>query len=853
MRRFLLYAVISFCLLLATLFIFRSPLSIAAANYFLTQQQGRLSCLEWSPSDFTTIHISKVCFSNEQADVHGENITITTKSIEIAYVKVKHKPIASGSNPATMTPLSLPLIADRPLVSIDKLNVESPVLRQPLSLSIHESELDRFSLSGDILAQVIVYSDKVNLNADLQSQGIKPYLPSQLKALAGQLSATFDGIQAVTSVSLDASILDRTLDECDITARVVGELSGSWDLNVQSGGADLSSLDIKLDALACEKLQRYQQSASIDLLSTSWRVVLPEPINIAFNSVEIPALTLEDNNGATALKLKNLSLDVNGQIVQTDIQLSHQNPQIGWLELQSKLSLQNNTLSLEGDWLFSSEEVRLPQGLKVQDVVSQGDYVLKGVVGEIISVDLATQSSVGKVTNSQAQLNNTELNLTTHVSVDMKQLVDGIAQALQVDVLNTQLSAERYQVQDVSGKHVLLESAVSFDQDKQFKSQLEFQVGSFKKAEVRGKDVTHTLTLQGEFKDNKVSAEVDGETHLGLVATPQLSFRHVVLTSAGLLAEQASLEHVLHLDDFEMLIKQQVDQQLHHLTVRVPEQSFLTLTPILTQFEPKLQLSEGTISATLQGNVNQQAFSFNAVLEEGGILYDSHYLSGLNIPVAGKVNAGAIAFEDSQIDIREVRSGAVLENFSAILSSYEGEPMLSNISANIFDGQLFAKGIKLSNQDQSFLVEAKNWDLAVIAKAAKNAGVELSGRVHGHLPVSVVDGLFEIDGGKLNNIDVGLLSIENNASVEALKAQQPSLETAFGMLERLNIEKLSSDVNMSSDGWLDLAVQITGVNEQQAEPQPINFNYTHKENIFQLFRALRLSDEITKEVENALN
>ncbi|MBQ4839123.1 YdbH domain-containing protein [Pseudoalteromonas luteoviolacea] len=853
MRRYLLYAVISFCLLLATLFIFRTPLSIAVANHFLTQEQGRMSCLAWSPVGFTEIHISKVCFSNEQADVYGENITVTTKSVEIAHLKVKHKPIVSGSTPAVMTPLSLPLIADRPLVSIKKLHLESPVLRQPLSVSVHEAELNSFTLNGDILAQVLVYNDKVNLNADLQSQGIKPYLPSQLKALAGQLSATFDGIQADTSVSLDASILDRTLDECDITARVVGGLSGSWDLNARSGGADLSSLDIKLDALACDKLQRYQQSAPIGLLSTSWRVVLPKPLNISSNSAEIPALTLEDNNGATAINLKNLSLDVGEQVVQTDIQLSHHNPQLGWLELQSKLGIRNKTLSLEGDWLLSSEEVRLPQDLKVQDFVSQGDYVLKGEVGQTVSFDLATQSSMGKIANSQAQLDNTELNLTTHVNVDMKQLADGILQALQVDVFKTQFSAERYQVQDVSGKHVLLNSAVSFDEDKQFTGQLEFQVGSFKKAEVRGKDVTHTLTLNGEFKDNKVNAEVDGETHLGLVATPQLSFRQVVLTSAGLLAEQTSLEHVLHLDDFEMLVKQQVDQQLHHLTVMVPEQSFLTLKPILTQFEPKLQLSEGTISATLQGDVNEQSFTFNAALEEGGILYDSHYLSGLNIPVAGKINAGKIAFEDSQIDIREVRSGAVLENFKAILSSSEGDPMLSNISANIFDGQLFTKQIKLTNQDQSFLVEANNWDLAVIANAAKNAGVELSGRVHGQLPVAVVGGLFEINGGKLNNIDIGLLSIENNESVEALKAQQPSLETAFGMLERLNIEKLSSDVNMSSDGWLDLAVQITGVNEQQAEPQPINFNYTHKENIFQLFRALRLSDEITNEVEKALN
>jgi len=206
---------------------------------------------------------------------------------------------------------------------------------------------------------------------------------------------------------------------------------------------------------------------------------------------------------------------------------------------------------------------------------------------------------------------------------------------------------------------------------------------------------------------------------------------------------------------------------------------------------------------------------------------------------------------DTTLDVAEVRSGAVLTDLSARLSTQQGTLALKDIHAKIFDGDVTAEQVTLSQSDQRFLIEAHNWDLALISDAGKSAGVELRGRVSGELPVLIEQGEIAITHGKLRNIDVGFLSIENNESVEALKSHQAGIDTAFSLLESLDIEKLSSDVTLSPDGWLDLAVEIAGVNAQAQ--QPINFNYTHSENIFQLFRALRLSDEITNEVEKALN
>jgi hypothetical protein len=128
--------------------------------------------------------------------------------------------------------------------------------------------------------------------------------------------------------------------------------------------------------------------------------------------------------------------------------------------------------------------------------------------------------------------------------------------------------------------------------------------------------------------------------------------------------------------------------------------------------------------------------------------------------------------------------------------------------------------------------------------------VELTGRVSGELPVEVHDGKVSIIDGKLYNLGSGMLSVSENASVNALKAQQPQLKTVIGLLDNLDIDTLRSDVALTQDGWLTLGVNIKGENKSQA--QPVNFNYTHHENIYTLFKALRLNDEISQQVEKAL-
>ena len=206
-----------------------------------------------------------------------------------------------------------------------------------------------------------------------------------------------------------------------------------------------------------------------------------------------------------------------------------------------------------------------------------------------------------------------------------------------------------------------------------------------------------------------------------------------------------------------------------------------------------------------------------------------------NFTSRGTLSSAAIQLQPTTLTIAEVRSGVVLENIRAELSSENNQPRLRNIGADIFAGTLNIDELKLSEQPQRFNVTLDKLSLGLLAEAGRDAGVELQGLISGELAVQASDAGIEITAGEVRNVGEGLLKVQENASINALKQQQPSLKTVITVLDELTIEQLNSGVTLGADGWLDLDVKIAGINKRQQ--QPVNFNYTHSENVFTLLRA----------------
>ncbi len=309
--------------------------------------------------------------------------------------------------------------------------------------------------------------------------------------------------------------------------------------------------------------------------------------------------------------------------------------------------------------------------------------------------------------------------------------------------------------------------------------------------------------------------------------------------------------HVINIDGVKALLEHQYSSLKHPAQIHVPTQQLTQLQPYIDALLPNLKITHGNFYAVLEGDLSTRIFTLDGSVQNGSALFNERLIQNATIDVFGLLSSANIQLKPTTLSVEELRAGVIVQAITGQLLSEAGVAKLKDINAQVFAGNVGVDEVSLVPTPQVVQVSLDKLSLDLIAASGHDAGVELKGLISGTLPVQLSSSSVRIDSGKIHSVGEGLLKVENNASINALKEQQPSLQTVIGVLDELTIEQLSSGVNLSEDGWLDLDVKITGINKLQQ--QPVNFNYTHSENVFTLLRALRLSDEITREVENALN
>nr|WP_246283141.1 YdbH domain-containing protein [Marinifaba aquimaris] len=202
----------------------------------------------------------------------------------------------------------------------------------------------------------------------------------------------------------------------------------------------------------------------------------------------------------------------------------------------------------------------------------------------------------------------------------------------------------------------------------------------------------------------------------------------------------------------------------------------------------------------------------------------------------------------SEFSIAHVFTGLELYQLKGqLISNQAKEIELRHLSGVVFDGQFQSSPIALNDQPQQLNLTITDVESGKILALEKQSGISVQGKLSGQLPVFLSPDNIEIKSGKLVNSSAGQLRIENNAAFEAVKQKQPALAEVLSLLEYLDFETLNSDVSLSKDGWLTLDMALMGFNAKAQ--QEVNFNYTHRENVFTLMKALRMGDVIKDKVQ----
>ena len=297
-----------------------------------------------------------------------------------------------------------------------------------------------------------------------------------------------------------------------------------------------------------------------------------------------------------------------------------------------------------------------------------------------------------------------------------------------------------------------------------------------------------------------------------------------------------------------------------------------SLPDLLAATKPfySLPLAVKLASGSAQANfaANRAASGLDYSVELG-----AENVAGLAQGVAfSGVQAGVeIAFEDGRfttpapltVSAAQVSAGVAAENFrlAAALQGSKGANtslatatwQLQTLTADLFDGEVQLAEpalITLPELGNRLLFRVSNVQLASILGLYRDQGIDGNGVLNGVIPVILESDGVRVDRGEITAAAPGG-SIRYAHGLDLANANQ-QLAMTLGLLENFHYRVLDVTTDFRPSGDLVLAVRLEGRNPDRFEGQQVNFNINFEENIFQLFKVLRLTDELTTKIEGKL-
>lgn len=170
-------------------------------------------------------------------------------------------------------------------------------------------------------------------------------------------------------------------------------------------------------------------------------------------------------------------------------------------------------------------------------------------------------------------------------------------------------------------------------------------------------------------------------------------------------------------------------------------------------------------------------------------------------------------------------------------------------SGDMLDGRFLLPEFVLKLHDKSYgYLLLQGLSLETFLQEQPQVGVKANGLFDGVLPAELVDGKVTIEGGKLAaRAPGGLIEVAGNPAMDQLELSQPYLGLVFTALEHLNYSELASTFDMTPSGEAVINIGVKG-NSRGIE-RPVHLNYTHQENLIQLYKSTQISNQLQNKIE----
>lgn len=805
-RKIMMILIISLLVLFVMLVVaygFRASLTKSYLTPYLEQYGVQLSCAKWHVQGANSVYADKLCFRYQGHTVTLVGVSLTQQQIHIQQLDMQlaDKQMPHSPNGAPATALKLDLPTKRPLVVIDKISIKHAQLLRPLNLSVRERSLNHFTLLGDMHAQIKLQPNQISAAYQLNETILHVLpIPMQLEVEAFELTgnANYTGTKVEADGDFTGQWSALFAPHCELQGAQQGKVSVSYQ--AQQLQVDASQLNTQLrPTQRCFNANTPVLEPYISPIQhASWQVALRDKLHFAnqkLSTEQLSLIALTGKSNTTAqVQLNQPQWRLNTQQLHSQYQLTYHQPQKFALNVNGKL----NEQQISGTSTLNVSQNQQVFGVTAKKIsaTTQFNYVFTQ------QGELTGQVNIGSL---------------AYQNTRVKQLKLAIAAQLQGSQLNAngqwQSSEIQQQAKPQQNKHI--------------------------------KHAKQHYQLEVDMQNQQAKAELT--TYLPIIEHAPIKLRDATISSQLRFAnQQLTTTHQLKWQQVNATAQYTWSATKQPFQFTLPSISVSAFNSVLKQISPEATLTQGTVSASANGELTVKNAQWQFALNNVSGLYQDYLFNNLQTAPQGNLNSGGLQLKPTNFTLQELRAGTVVNNIKGKLSWLK-QGRLSDITGDVLSGSMALEQILLTDKPQTSQLTLRNIDAAELLALEPQTGISVTGKLGADLPLSLSPKGVTVNNGKLFNQGEGHLAITNNAAFDGIKAQQTELAPILGLLENLAINQIDADVSLAPDGWLDMQMRLKG--ENKPKKQAVNFNYNHQENIYTLFRALRLSDEITKKVE----
>ena len=283
------------------------------------------------------------------------------------------------------------------------------------------------------------------------------------------------------------------------------------------------------------------------------------------------------------------------------------------------------------------------------------------------------------------------------------------------------------------------------------------------------------------------------------------------------------------------------------------------LASLLPQAAGLVEEFSGTLAAEGAAKYNGQSLTTaqSVKVDVASMVVNGIPLSGVAGVLDVKTNPNVI-INDEEIFIGQIDVGGLPLTDNSIIFSYNSGKNAINIKRNRMK---FAGGVlrtdpftyNTATNSAKFVVTADRLGLGPIFQAVPVDGLDATGVISGHLPVTISQGRISVIGGHLEAVETGDIQYDPDELPKMFQQDNMYIDLVRDALKDYNYSILSMDINLGEEENQQVLLKARGSNPDFFDGRPVEVNLNLEGELKDLLRfnvgAINLPERIKKQMD----